>query len=209
MNDRAAKVCLAFVLAWVGGSAAAACLDGADREGLASWWRQATPEQTNACVAAGMDPVGALEYAASFNQDVEVVKAFVAAVPDDTLSSKMEFLLGKEGYWLSQALGYAAAFNQSAEVALGLVAAGADVNARDLLWGLVPGGEEQMDYHPDETPLHYALRLNRNATVAAPLIAAGAEVNVQTEEGATPLQLAQNNPNPQVAETLVKAGARQ
>lgn len=58
-------------------------------------------------------------------------------------------------------------------------------------------------------PLHYAARDNKDAAVAAPLIAVGAEVNAQTEAGATPLQLAQNNPNPQVAETLVKAGARQ
>ena len=208
MNGWAAKVCLAFGLAWVGGSAAAACLDDAEREVLASWWRQTTPEQTNACVAAGMDPIEALGYAASFNQDVEVVKALIAAVPDDGFSSKMEFLFGKEGYWLSRALGYAAAYNQSAEVAHGLVAAGADVNARLPLSILVSGGGEGPDYEMDGTALHYALRLNGNAAVALALIHAGADPGKRDQWFNTPLhQAARYADDPAVVSALIAAGA--
>ena len=203
MSDWAARVCLAFGLAWAGHSAAS-CPDGAEYEVLASWWREATHERTNACIAAGMEPVKALGYAASFNQDAEVVKALIAAIPDDAISSKMEFLFGKEGYWLSRALGHAAAFNRNAEVTNGLIAAGADVNARVPLWGL--GGEEP-DYM-DETALHYALRLNENGAVALALVHAGADPGKRDRWFNTPLHHAvRYADDPAVISALIAAGA--
>ena len=65
-----------------------------------------------------------------------------------------------------------------------------------------------MEQHRRRQRLHAVALDNEDAAVTALLIAADAEVNAKTEEGASPLQFALGNPNPQVAETLVKAGAR-
>lgn len=203
MSDWAAKVCLAFGLALIGG-AAAACPDSAEHEVLASWWREAAPEQINACVDAGMAPSEALEYAASFNQDVGVVKALVAAIPDNPdPSSKAEALFGgKEGYWLSRALAYAAAFNQNAEVATGLITAGADVNAS------LPSLGEGFGHYTEEAVLHYALRLNGNSAVALALVHAGADPRVRDIFFNTPLHHAANHADdPAVIAALIAAGA--
>ena len=209
MNDWAAMACLAFGLALIGGSAVA-CPDSAEHEVLASWWRDAAPEQINACVDAGMEPAEALKYAASFNQDVGVVKALVAAIPDNPDPfAKAEMLFGKDGYWLSRALAYAAAFNQNAEVATGLITAGADVNVWRPSWGVGLAGEEPDYYtHTEEAALHYALRLNGNSSVALALVHAGADPRVRDRFFNTPLHHAASYADdPAVIAALIAAGA--
>ncbi|MEI6914143.1 MAG: ankyrin repeat domain-containing protein, partial [Armatimonadota bacterium] len=78
---------------------------------------------------------------------------------------------------------------KSAEVCEALIAHGAGVSARDSL---------------GRTPLHTAA----NAEVCETLIAHGADVNLKAHWGQTPLDEAVNTGNAEVAQLLIRAGAR-
>jgi len=76
-----------------------------------------------------------------------------------------------------------------------LITAGADVNARN---------------NNGETPLHCAVYEGSHKKEAIKiLIAAGADVNMKGNDGITPLQMAIKEDNPEIAEILREAGAKE
>jgi ankyrin repeat protein len=90
-------------------------------------------------------------------------------------------------------LHFAAKHSALPEIIIALIKAGADVNAKDADKG---------------TPLHYAAYNSATTDIINILIANNANVNSKINDGETPLHLASYNSNPQIAITLIKAGAK-
>jgi ankyrin repeat protein len=106
---------------------------------------------------------------------------------------------------------YAAAADRNAGEMVGLLLAkGADVKARSLSydWPSHFSDEPRVQYHPfgGLTALLYAARDGCYDCVEA-LIARGADVNVPTPEGVTPLMIALDNDNNDIARFLLDNGA--
>jgi ankyrin repeat protein len=83
-----------------------------------------------------------------------------------------------------------AASRKSSEIMTVLVKAGADVNAADEIDGNTP------------------LMMVQDAEMVGLLIKGGANVNAKNKHGKSVLNCAQTNKNQQVAEELIKAGAK-
>jgi ankyrin repeat protein len=112
--------------------------------------------------------------------------------------------------WRGQtALMWAAARNAPDVVKL-LIAKGADVNARadENDWPSQITSEPRAQYRPTGglTPLLYAARDGCIACVTA-LLDGGADINIPTPDGVTPLMLAIDNDNFDVAKYLLERGA--
>jgi uncharacterized protein len=106
---------------------------------------------------------------------------------------------------------YAAAAEKNAgEMVQLLLAKGADVKARSLSydWPTHFSDEPRVQYHPfgGLTALLYAARDGCYECVEA-LIAKGADMNVPTPEGVTPLMIALDNDNTDIAKLLLDRGA--
>jgi ankyrin repeat protein len=100
---------------------------------------------------------------------------------------------------------HSAAGGHFVEIVKVLIEKGADVNAREIV----------DDKNKGETPLHLAVAFDSvkfglseydTLEIVKVLIEKGADVNARTSEGFTPLQLAENNHYPKVAELLRKHG---
>ncbi len=107
---------------------------------------------------------------------------------------------------------YAAAADKNAgEMVKLLLAKGADVSLRALAydWPTHFSDEPRVQYHPfgGLTALLYAARDGCYECVEA-LIEKGADVNMPTPEGATPLMLALDNDNNDIAKLLLDKGAK-
>jgi ankyrin repeat protein len=107
---------------------------------------------------------------------------------------------------------YAAAAKKNAsEMVTLLLAKGADVKPRELSydWPSQISQEPRAQYHPvgGLTALLYAARDGCYECVEA-LIKAGADVNVPTPEGVTPLLIALDNDNDDIAKLLLDHGAK-
>ena len=112
--------------------------------------------------------------------------------------------------WRGQTALMWAAANNSAEIAKLLIKHGAEVNVRAnvLDWGTQISSEPRNQYRPSAgmTALLYAARAGCLECIPA-LLKAGADINLPDPEGVTPLMVAIDNSNFDLASYLLKKGA--
>lgn len=84
-----------------------------------------------------------------------------------------------------------------------LLAAGADVNARSRIEFFGEVKRKELEW----TPLFYAVE-SQNLPIVEALVAAGANVNAQSEDGITPLSLAEKRNNTAIINFLISKGAK-
>ena len=139
----------------------------------------ATTQQTELPTAKAPDDISIHE--AAYDGDVKAVKQHLAAGTDVNAKNKA----GATSLSVTVGKGHK-------EVAEILIAKGADVNAKEDLWGW--------------TPLHYAARSGVKEIIEL-LIAAGADVNAKNENIFTPLHSSAIHDHKETAELLITKGA--
>jgi ankyrin repeat protein len=142
-----------------------------------------SPEVISTLIKAGAKVnESALMTAAEINENSEVITLFLKAGAEVNARTQRGMT----------PLMVAAIHNKPAVLAA-LLKAGADVNVMDKM---------------DMTPLMMAAYFNPDSEVLSLLIKAGANVNAKDKYGKSVLKLSRENKNQQIAEKLIKAGAK-